>query len=334
MRGEFEHSRGAAEDLLARARRIGDTTALLMGHRVLGMSLFMIGELSAAQRELKDAITLYDPPRHAPLALVFSHDFKATAQVYLALASVLAGDIEDGLSHGREALAHAERLRHPHSVCYVLSFLTAAYLAAGMSLVAYPLAERVIALSGEYGFPQWLCAGHQLRGWARADIGEAASGLHDVRASISAMESTGTLVWIQFGQYQLARVLSKIGQPEEALRLVDLILADIRLTTGRWYESEVHRLRGDLLLSGGAQTRDVEACYEAAIAAALRQGARLLQLRATNALGELWQAQGRAAELHARLAPLCASFANGAAGPDLDEGRTLLTNSTPSTRQQ
>src|SRR5262245_18825453 len=334
MRGEFELSRGSAEDLLKRARRIEDTTARLMGHRVLGMSLFMIGELSAAQRELKDAIALYDPPRHAPLALIFSHDFKATAQVYLALASVLVGDIEDGLSQGREALAHAERLRHPHSVCYVLSFLTAAYLAAGMSLVAHPLAERVIALSGEYGFPQWLCAGHQLRGWARTDMGEAASGLDDVRASIRAMESTGTLVWIQFGQYQLARVLSKIGQAEEALRLVDRILAEIRLTTGRWYEAEVHRLRGDLLLSGGAPSRDVEACYEAAIATALRQGARLLQLRATNALGELWQAQGRAAELHGRLAPLCASLANGAAGPDLDDGKALLTNSGLSTRQQ
>ncbi len=292
MRGEFEGSRAAAEDLLARARRSGDTTALLMGHRVLGMSLFMIGDLVAAQRELTEAIALYDPPRHAPLALIFSHDFKATAQGYLALASVLAGDIEGGLSHGREALAHAEAMRHPHSVCYVLTFLTAAYLAAGIPLAAGPLAERVISLSGEHGFPQWLCAGYLLRGWVCLEIGDAKSGLDDIHASISGIESTGAIVWIQFGHFQLARVLSKTGQAEEALSLADRILAEIGLTTGRWYEPEVHRLRGDLLLSNGAPMLDVEACYEAAIAAARRQGARLLELRATNALGSLRHGQG------------------------------------------
>ena len=331
MRGEFEQSRSVAEDLLARARRQNDTTALLMGHRVLGMSLFVIGELSDAQRELQSAMALYDPPRHAPLALIFSHDFKATAQAYLGLASVLLGDIEGGLSHGREALAHAEHLRHPHSICYVLTFLTGAYLVAGMPEVAYPLAERTIALSGEYGFPQWYSGGHLLRGWARVDMGEAQSGLGDIRTSISQLEATGTLIWIQFARYQLARALANTGQPNEAVSLVDQTLAEIRLTTGRWYESEVHRLRGDLLLTSGKPVRDVEACYEAAIAAALRQGARLWQLRATNALGSLWRAHGRESELHARLAPLCASFASGVANPDLEQGMALLTASTPGT---
>ena len=292
MRGEFERSRAVAEDLLVRAGYAGDTTALLMGHRVLGMALFLIGELDASRRELKEAIALYDPPCHAPLALVFAHDFKATAQAYLALASVLAGDIEGGLSHGREALAHAEGLRHPHSVCYVLTFHAAAHLAAGLPLAALPLTERVITLSNEYGFPQWSCAGKLLRGWVHIDSVDTQSGLDDVGASIHGIEATGATVWIPFGQYQLARALCKIGQREQALRLVDEILAEIQLTTGRWYEADVHRLRGDLLLSGGAPAPDVERCYEAAIEVARRQGARLLQLRAIKALRSLRQAKG------------------------------------------
>ena len=324
LRGDFERSREAAEDLLARAQRVGDATALLMGHRVLGMSLFMIGELADARRELKDAIAVYDPPLHAPLALVFSHDFKATAQIYLALTSMLLGDIDGGMSHGHEALAYAEQLRHPHSICYVLAFLTATYMVVDMPVAAAPLADRVICQSSEYGFPQWLCAGHLLRGWGRVETGDAKSGLDDIRVSIGAMETTGAIVWIQFGRYQLARALSRIGQQDEALRLVDRILAEIKQTTGRWYESEVHRLRADLLLMRGAPTREVEACYEAAIAAALRQGARLWQLRATNASGSLWLTEGRTAGLRERLAPLCAGFADSAACPDLEQGRALL----------
>lgn len=333
MRGEFERSRAAAEDLLARARYVSDTTALLMGHRVLGMSLFMLGELVAAQRELNDAIALYDPPRHEPLALIFSHDFKATAQAYLALTSVLLGDIEGGLSQGREALAHAEHLRHPHSICYVLTFLTAAYLAAEMPITAIPLAERIIASSSEHGFPQWLCAGQLLKGWACVDIGDAKSGLEAARASIRGIEATGAIVWVQFGQYQLARVLSEIGEKEEALKLVHQILAEIQQTTGRWYEAEVHRLRGDLLLRSGAPPCDAEAAYEAAAAAAVRQGARLWHLRATNALASLRQAQGPTMDLHGHLSPI-SGVSPAESITDLEQTRALLASSAASGTQQ
>jgi predicted ATPase len=55
-------------------------------------------------------------------------------------------------------------------------------------------------------------------------------------------------------------------------------------TSGRWYEAELHRLRGDLLVREGASSAAAEVCYETAIAVAGRQGARLWQLRASNAL--------------------------------------------------
>jgi hypothetical protein len=60
-------------------------------------------------------------------------------------------------------------LRHPHSVSYVLSFLAGAYLVAGNAHAAFPVAERTIAYSNEYGFPQWSAGGLMLRGWARVD---------------------------------------------------------------------------------------------------------------------------------------------------------------------
>jgi tetratricopeptide (TPR) repeat protein len=98
-RGEFEQSRDLAEELLSRARRDQDPTAGLMGHRALGMSLFLMGELVAAHDQLLKSIA-----RHGPLPLVFSQDFKATAQAYLAIASVLLGDVAGGLANGREAV--------------------------------------------------------------------------------------------------------------------------------------------------------------------------------------------------------------------------------------
>jgi predicted ATPase len=318
-RGEFEQSRDLAEDLLARARRQEDPMPRLMGHRALGMSLFLIGELTAARDQLQNSLA-----RHGPLPLVFSQDFKATAQAYLALASVLLGDISGGLAHGREAVTHAEQLRHPHSICYALSFLAGAHVLCRNPGAAHPIAERTVALAREYGFPLWLAGGQMLRGWSRFDLGDVEQGLAEIRQSVNALEAAGAPIWVQFARYLLAQALAEADQTHDAMELVDQTLVQIGTTSGRWYEAELHRLKGDLLLARRDPSA-AEHCYETAIAVSARQGARLWQLRATNSLGALWLAQGRSSELHARLAPLYASFDEQVMTADLREAKALLT---------
>jgi predicted ATPase len=239
----------------------------------------------------------------------------------------LLGEIDEGLNHSRDALAYAEQLRHPHSVCYVLPFLAGAYMVAGMAQDGFAAADRTITLSTEYGFPQWLAGGLMLRGWARGEIGEGEAGLADIEASIIALEQTGTLIWMQFAKFLLAKALAKAGQPDRAIKIVDDIIAEISATSGRWYEAEVIRLRGDLVIETGGSLEEAERSYEASIAVARKQGARLWQLRSTNSLAALLRARGREAELQDRLAPICAEFQDGVSNVDLQHGRMLLAAS-------
>lgn len=296
MGAEIPKARALAQDLLALATERDDKTALLMGHRVLGMSLFMLGELAQAKRELREAMALYDPEQHAPLALIFSHDFKATAQVYLGVVTALCGDIDEGVGHSLDALSYAQELRHPHSICYVLSFVAGTYLCAGNPQAAFPVADRTVVQSNEQGFPQWVAGGLMLRGWARLELGELEAGLADIRSSIRALEKTGTLIWMQFSHYLLARALVADQQWSKAAEIVDRLLAEIKAAGGRWYEAEVTRLRGDILRGQHRPASEIEACYESAIATARRQGARLWELRAMESLEALRESSsGRAA---------------------------------------
>ena len=296
MGGEIQKARAVAQDLLALATERNDKTGLLMGHRVLGMSLFMLGELAQAKRELQEAMALYNPEQHAPLALIFSHDFKATAQVYLGVVMALCGDIDEGVGHSHDALGYAQDLRHPHSICYVLSFLAGTYLCAGNPQAAFPVADRTVTQSNEHGFPQWVAGGLMLRGWARLGLGELEAGLADIRSSIRALEKTGTLIWMQFSHYLLARALAADHQWSKAAEVVDRLSAEITAGGGRWYESEVTRLRGDILRGQHKSVSEVEACYESAIATARRQGARMWELKAMESLDALRESgSGRAA---------------------------------------
>jgi predicted ATPase len=287
VRGHFDRSLALGEDMLARAARRNEATALLMGHRILGMSLFATGELRRARSHLEQALAFYEPDTHAPLAVLFSHDLKATAQIYLALTALLLGDAEGGLRHGDEALAYAESLRHPHSICYVSTFRAGVHIVAGMPDAAFADAERTIAIAAEYGFPQWEAGGTLLRGWARLARGDLESSLADLRGSIAGMEASGSLTWLRFAHFLLADALAKAGSHASAAELVETVLAEIVANGSRWYEAEVHRLRGDVLRAAGATATEVEAAYETARTIARRQGARAWEQRAAEALAVL-----------------------------------------------
>jgi class 3 adenylate cyclase/predicted ATPase len=322
LREEYEQARTLANGLLVRNGRSDEPMQLLIGHRTLGMSLFYMGELLPACEHLHAAIALYDANPPGPLPMVFAQDQKATAQAYLALASVLLGDISGGLALGNAAVAYAEQLRHPHSLAYVLAFLAGAHVLCNRPDAARPLAERTIDLAAEHGFPLWLAGCRLMRGWTEVELGDPERGLAEIRHSTSALEATGAATWVQFGRYLMAQALAKTGQSDAAGEIVDATLLALRQTGGRWIEAELHRLRGDLLHR--CSPNAAEAAYEAALRVAERQGARLWQLRAANALATLLQAQGDRRQARMRLASLCNTLDPSIAGTDLQRANALL----------
>jgi predicted ATPase len=126
-----------------------------------------------------------------------------------------------------------------------------------------------------------------LRGWAHLDLGQLESGLADVRNSISELQKTGTLIWMQFSHYLLARALAANGQLQEASDIIERLLGEFEASGGRWYEAEVRRLRGDILRLERKPLSEVAACYDGAVAVARRQGAKMWELKAMQSLAAL-----------------------------------------------
>ena len=93
----------------------------------------------------------------------------------------------------------------------------------------------------------------------------------------------------------------------------------------RWWEAELYRLRGALLLQRSApQPEEAEACFQQALTIARRQQAKSLELRAAMSLSQLWQQQGKRAEAYALLAPIYGWFTEGFGTADLQEAKVLL----------
>jgi len=103
-------------------------------------------------------------------------------------------------------------------------------------------------------------------------------------------------------------------------------LAQARAHNERWWDAEVHRLRGEFLLMQGADASDVEAALLRAVSIARAQRARSLELRATMSLARLWIAQNRSDDARRQLSDLYAWFTEGFETPDLQAARLLLAH--------
>ena len=96
-------------------------------------------------------------------------------------------------------------------------------------------------------------------------------------------------------------------------------------TQERFYEAEVHRVQGELVLAQAAdQHAQAEICFQQALDVARRQQARSWELRAALSLARLWQQQGKRAEARALLGSVYGWFTEGFDTADLQEARVLL----------
>jgi adenylate cyclase len=131
----------------------------------------------------------------------------------------------------------------------------------------------------------------------------------------------------------LAEAYWRTARNDEGLSTVAEALALVECTGERMYEAELHRLQGELLRareSGAAATDTVGACFQRALAAARRQGARALELRAAMSLSRLFEHAAGQAREEARqaLATVYATFKSGFDTADLREARALLSHSS------
>src|SRR5205085_2779264 len=129
-----------------------------------------------------------------------------------------------------------------------------------------------------------------------------------------------------FNQALVSAYLALLQQwrAEEGLASINEALAEARVHNERWWEAEIHRLRGEFLLMHGVDASDGEAAILRAIAIARSQQARSLELRATMSLARLWIAQNRSTDARRRLRDMYSWFTEGFETPDLQAARLLL----------
>jgi predicted ATPase len=186
-------------------------------------------------------------------------------------------------------------------------------------------AEAMLALATAQGFEHRVAQGRIMWGWALAMQGDAATGVAHIQQGWGAVQRTGQKLYHPYHLTLLAEAYSEAGQPELGLPCLTEALTLLEATEERWWEAEVWRLKGELLLRLPLpDIPQAEACLHQALDVARRQQARALELRAALSLGRLWQQQGKRDQARQLLTEVYSSFTEGFETPDLQEARVWL----------
>jgi len=191
--------------------------------------------------------------------------------------------------------------------------------------VAQDRAEALISLAKEQGFPYMMASGSTLRGWALAHQGQTQEGIEQMSQGLIACRGTGAelarLYWLAL----LAEAYGMVGQPEAGLTALAEALTLVETTGERWYEVELYRLKGALLLQQSSDHyAEAESCFHHALEIARHQQAKSFELRTATSLARLWRQQGKRQEAHDLLAPVYGWFTEGFATADLMGAKALL----------
>jgi predicted ATPase len=188
-------------------------------------------------------------------------------------------------------------------------------------------AEAAMTVATDQGFPLQVAQAMSLQGWVLAAGGQGEEEITQIQQGLAAYRATGVMRDRPYYLALLAEASIQAGRTAAGLEALTEALAMLAKNGGYWWEAELYRLKGELLLAQEGtrlQWVEAEASFCQALAVARRQQAKSLELRAAISLSRLWQRRGKRAAAGRLLTEVYGWFTEGFDTVDLRDARALL----------
>jgi len=325
VRPDIKAAHERAEECLKIAQKVEDPELLLEAHMALGAAYLWLGDMVSAREHHEQSIAIYNPQKYGNHTFIYGQDPGVFCLSYCAWALWYLGYPNQALERVYKTLTLAQGLSHPYSMGFALRSIAVVNQLRSDTHATLKWADALIKLSNEQGFSYWLAWGTILRGWVLSRQGQGEEGITQMRQGLTTHQTTeGELAWPYFLAL-VSEAYAGIGRAKEGLAVLAEALAIVNKNGERFYEAELHRLKGELLLNLCVDNEaEAEACFRQALEVAHWQNAKSLELRAVMGLGRLWQKQGKKEESRKIMTEIYGWFTEGFDTEDLKEAKALL----------
>jgi predicted ATPase len=320
-----EVMRALAAQFLMLAEKQRAVVPLMVGHRLMGSSLALTGDLAEGRAHYDQAVALYDPAAHRSLTTRFGQDVGVANLAYRSLGLLFLGYPEAAQRDADDAVRNAREIGHGATLILALIYKTFIHIRCGSYATANVCIDELRALAEETGALFWRVVGGLTRGCIFAETGKASEAVPIISTNLAAFRSTGTKMlvplWLEF----LSKAQAHADQLDAARRSIGEAMEAVQTTGERWAEAEVHRTAGEIALIGPKPDAiKAEACFDRALSVARQQQAKFWELRAAMSMARLWRGQGKPQQARELLAPVYGWFTEGFDTLDLKEAKALL----------
>ena len=324
VRSEHEAAHTLARDCIELCTRHQDTDFPALAHSLMGNALWAKGAFCEARYHLDRSLAFCSSEHLSIGSSRAAHNHSVAALSFLGFTLWPLGYPEQAAAAAAQSVARADSTGHVPLMALALhnqSFLLASFAADVQLIGCDP--KGAVDYCVEHGVAAY-------EPWARFSVGavlardgELLQGMEIMQTAMEAAQSVSTKMFRSVQLGLLANCHAQLGQPEIGDGLLRNALEIVYETDERFFESELHRLRGEVLLALGNPEKAEEE-FRHALIVSRQQKARMWELRSASSLARLWAGQGRKAKALQLLAPVYAWFAEGYDTTDLKAARLLL----------
>jgi len=325
MTGDYRGALATAQKFRTVAAKTTDPADALIGDRLVGVVLHILGDQPGARRHLEPIIGADFSSARRSHIIRYQWDQRVVNHCYYARILWLQGFADQATRIVDGIVEYARIKDHPASLVYALFHAVPIALYAGELTTAGQFVKLMIDLSMKHALERWNAWGQCFEGVLLIKRGDSGAGSRLLRAGLEGVPEAfhyHTNLFLA----ELAEGLGRAGHLAEGFVVMERALARAERSEEGWCFAELLRKNGELLLVRAAPTdvANAEGCFRQALEWGRRQDALSWELRSATSLARLYHRQGRTTEGRKVLAPVYRRFTEGFKTADLRAAKALL----------
>jgi len=298
---------GISTEVLDEARRQKDDLKIILGNRLKGCSLVVVGEPGDGLRYLELALRECGESQSDEIGFIFGQDSLTSCLTYGAFAHGALGNFSKMYEFSEQAINRAEKTKNPLTLAYVYGHLSILFSEMRDSVSL----SRTVGLLGSilrhHPIPNWI----PVLKYSQAVLNsyDLNNNLvqEDIRHCMELLERSGFLYWHPIFEANLARVYLACGETELARKSIENGNVIVNQGGDSWGGPELARVLADLMLVGDAPAESIDMAFCEALQKARDYPNKFYELRTACSLAQHYNNTGRTNEARELLQSVCES---------------------------
>jgi DNA-binding SARP family transcriptional activator len=281
-----------------------------------------MGRFLEAQEAFEEIIASHNDEQIKDLQASQGVNYLAHANAWNAHALWFLGKPETALRCALNGVQIASQYAQPFNQALTVTYLALLQELRGDSAAFRTQADEALRLTQEYRAPYYHQWAQILVQFADACDQPSTNNLVRLEDAIQVFMTAGARLRLPYYLSLLARAYQQAGENEKALKVIEQALSEALNNQERCWDAELHRLRGEFLLSQDGD--GAEGAFLRSLEIARTQHALAFELRGAVSLTRFLLAQKRVLEVKRFLNPILDRFTEGCDSPDVQSARILI----------